>query len=135
MQLTMQEVGTMVTAKIKPIIILLNNAGYTIERVIHGARQPYNNIPTANYAQMLPFFSHPSPESSYHKVVKKEGWASVFENKKFVAPETLQVIEIVLDAFDVPWRLTKQIAIRGGRYLEELKREGFIGEGRVGVGG
>jgi pyruvate decarboxylase len=128
-------IGTMVTANVKPVILLLNNAGYTIERVIHGARQPYNNIPKANYAQMLSFFYHPSPESSYHKVIAKDGWASVFEDKKFAAPETLQVIEIVLDPFDVPWRLTKQIAMRGGRYLEELKKEGFIGEGRVGVGG
>jgi pyruvate decarboxylase len=125
----------MITAKVKPILLILNNSGYTIERVIHGARQPYNNINAANYAQMLPFFVHPSPEKSYHKVIKKDGWEPVFGNEMFKKLETLQVIEIVLDAFDVPWRLTKQIAIRGGRHLEELKKEGFIGEGRVGVGG
>jgi len=131
----MQEIGTMVTAHTKPILLILNNSGYTIERVIHGARKPYNDINAAIYSKMLPFFAHPSPETSYHKVVKKKEGAGVFEDEKFRSLEHLQVIEIVLDAFDVPWRLTKQIAIRGGRYLEELKKEGFIGEGRVGVGG
>jgi pyruvate decarboxylase len=127
----------MITAQIKPILLILNNSGYTIERVIHGARQPYNSINAAVYSKMLPFFAHPSPETSYHKVTQKEGWADVFEDKRFEGQnlEMLQVIEIVLDAMDVPWRLTKLIALRGGRHLEELKTEGFIGEGRVGIGG
>jgi pyruvate decarboxylase len=125
----------MVTAKTKPIIIILNNSGYTIERVIHGARQPYNNINTYNYAHLLSFFSHPSPDTAYHKATSKEEFVELFGNERYKDPQQLMVIEIVLDAFDVPWRLTKQIAARGGRYLEELTREGFIGEGRVGIGG
>ncbi|KAF2433106.1 pyruvate decarboxylase-like protein [Tothia fuscella] len=135
MQLTMQEIGTMLTARTKPIIIILNNAGYTIERVIHGARQKYNDINAANYAAMLHFFCHPSPEKSYHKATTKEEFKEIFGDERYKDPQHLMVIEIVLDKFDVPWRLTKQISIRGERYMEELVREGFIGEGRVGVGG
>lgn len=39
MNLTMQEVGTMIKNGTRPIIFVLNNSGYTIERVIHGAHQ------------------------------------------------------------------------------------------------
>jgi pyruvate decarboxylase len=37
--LTIQEIGTMIKADIKPIIIVLNNGGYTVERMIWGARE------------------------------------------------------------------------------------------------
>lgn len=39
MALTIQEVGTMIKAGLKMVIFVINNAGYTIERLIWGARQ------------------------------------------------------------------------------------------------
>jgi len=136
MQLTMQEIGTMVTFGFKPIIIIINNAGYTIERVIHGARQPYNDINLARYEYLLPFFGHDDAQASYRKVETKEEFPrKVFEDKKLCEPSSVQVLELVLDRFDVPWRLTKVLSLRGPKYIEELKEAGFIGEGRVGIGG
>jgi indolepyruvate decarboxylase len=35
-QLTIQEMGSMLRDKQKPLILLLNNEGYTVERAIHG---------------------------------------------------------------------------------------------------
>lgn len=37
--MTIQEIGTMVKQSIKPIIFIINNGGYTVERLIWGARQ------------------------------------------------------------------------------------------------
>jgi pyruvate decarboxylase len=135
LQLTMQEIGTMITAGVKPIIVILNNDGYTIERVIHGARQKYNDINKAIYEHMLPFFGHPDPANSYRRVVRKDEWAKVFEDPSLKEPKNIQVIELMLDKFDVPWRLTKLIASRGPKAVKELEDSGFIGEGRVGIGG
>ena len=42
--LTAQEMGSMIRDGLHPIIFLLNNDGYTVERVIHGATQRYNDI-------------------------------------------------------------------------------------------
>lgn len=39
MALTIQEVGTMIKAKCKAVLFVINNEGYTIERLIWGARQ------------------------------------------------------------------------------------------------
>ena len=40
-QLTIQEMGSMLRDKQKPLILLLNNEGYTVERAIHGPEQRY----------------------------------------------------------------------------------------------
>jgi pyruvate decarboxylase len=37
--LTMQEIGTVIKQELKPIIFIINNEGYTVERLIWGARQ------------------------------------------------------------------------------------------------
>ena len=39
MALTIQELGTMIKAGIAPIIFVINNEGYTVERLIWGAQQ------------------------------------------------------------------------------------------------
>lgn len=52
-QLTFQEIGTMLEQKINPVVVLINNKGYTVERAIHGATQPYNDIRTYNW-QLIP---------------------------------------------------------------------------------
>ncbi|MCP2261007.1 indolepyruvate decarboxylase [Streptoalloteichus tenebrarius] len=43
-QLTVQELGTIGRHHLKPIVVLVNNDGYTIERITHGLRAPYNDI-------------------------------------------------------------------------------------------
>jgi TPP-dependent 2-oxoacid decarboxylase len=55
-QLTAQEVSTMVRHKLTPIIFLLNNDGYTIERVIHGRTQAYNDVHAWDYAAFSQVF-------------------------------------------------------------------------------
>ena len=47
-QLTAQEVSTMVRYRTRPIIMLVNNRGYTIEAEIHDG--PYNRIKNWDYA-------------------------------------------------------------------------------------
>src|SRR5699024_12681009 len=51
-QLTAQELSTMLSQKIKPIIFLINNDGYTVERAIHGENQAYNDIPMWDYQKL-----------------------------------------------------------------------------------
>jgi len=51
-QLTIQELGTIARHGLTPIIILVNNGGYTVERVIHGARASYNDIGAWNWAAL-----------------------------------------------------------------------------------
>ena len=43
-QLTIQELGTIARHDLHPVVLLVNNDGYTVERAIHGPRAAYNDI-------------------------------------------------------------------------------------------
>ncbi|RFD26541.1 indolepyruvate decarboxylase [Mycobacterium uberis] len=43
-QLTVQELGVFFRERLAPVIVVINNDGYTIERAIHGETAPYNDI-------------------------------------------------------------------------------------------
>ncbi|EUA07573.1 thiamine pyrophosphate enzyme, C-terminal TPP binding domain protein [Mycobacterium kansasii 732] len=43
-QLTVQELGNFSREGLSPVIVVVNNDGYTIERAIHGETAPYNDI-------------------------------------------------------------------------------------------
>ena len=53
-QVTCQDLSTMIRNHLKPIIFLLNNDGYTIERVI--VDRPYNDIQPWRYHKLLEVF-------------------------------------------------------------------------------
>ncbi len=55
-QLSAQEISTAIKHHLTPIIFLLNNNGYTIERVIHGAKMMYNDIQPWDYAKLPAIF-------------------------------------------------------------------------------
>jgi indolepyruvate decarboxylase len=43
-QLTVQEIGVFSREGLSPVIVVVNNDGYTVERAIHGKTAPYNDI-------------------------------------------------------------------------------------------
>jgi len=51
-QLTVQELGTFSRAGLKPVIVVVNNDGYTVERAIHGVTAPYNDIASWSWTDM-----------------------------------------------------------------------------------
>ena len=55
LQLTVQELSTMIRYEVNPIIFLMNNLGYTIEREIHDG--PYNKIKNWAYADLINVFN------------------------------------------------------------------------------
>ena len=52
-QLTAQEVSLIAQHQLNLTLFLINNNGYTIERAIHGAAQPYNDIPSWHYLDLV----------------------------------------------------------------------------------
>ena len=59
LQLTVQELSTMMRLRLKPIIFVLNNSGYTIERWLHGKVRKYNDI--VNWFVKI----HPVPQAPF----------------------------------------------------------------------
>ncbi|MDQ1121564.1 alpha-keto acid decarboxylase family protein [Microbacterium trichothecenolyticum] len=52
-QLTIAELGTLVRHGIPAVIVVVDNAGYTVERVIHGLHEQYNDIATWDWTALL----------------------------------------------------------------------------------
>lgn len=55
-QLTIQAFSNLLRHDLKPILFVLNNGGYTVERMIHGASEEYNHVPMWKYGELLNAF-------------------------------------------------------------------------------
>jgi indolepyruvate decarboxylase len=96
-QLTAQEVSTMLRHDCKPVIFLINNAGYTIERCWLGKTARYNDVANWAYADLPKVFRPDTTARSF--VVKTVGDLE----KALTAPnDTLVFIEAIMDPFDAP---------------------------------
>jgi pyruvate decarboxylase len=131
MMLTAQEIGNMVKQNLSPLIIIINNAGYTIERVIHGAKQSYNDIVPFAYEHLLPFFNMPVEQAkgNFHRAATKAELDEVLAREQVRDPvgygKGPQVIEIIVGMLDVPWRLATQVGTRGPEAIKEMRDAGF----------
>ncbi|KAM0709511.1 hypothetical protein Q7P35_003550 [Cladosporium inversicolor] len=131
MMLTAQEIGNMVKQNLSPLIIIINNAGYTIERVIHGAKQSYNDIVPFAYEHLLPFFnmSVEQAKGNFHRAATKAELEDVLAREQVRDPvgygKGPQVIEIIVGMLDVPWRLATQVGTRGPEAIKEMRDAGF----------
>lgn len=104
LQVTAQELSTMLKQKVTPLIFVLNNDGYTIERVIHGPTMEYNDIQMWDYAQLPKIFSHKNFWSI--KVANEEELASALKEAER-HKNKLRFIEVVMDKNDAPEVLIK----------------------------
>ncbi|KAL8694165.1 MAG: hypothetical protein Q9224_003624, partial [Gallowayella concinna] len=101
-ELTAQEVSTMIRQGLKPIIFLINNSGYTIERYIHGFEAAYNDISEWNYTNLIPTFGGTPENSKTYQVKTKQQAEDLFNDKEFAAAGKLQFVEMFMPKDDAP---------------------------------
>jgi indolepyruvate decarboxylase len=96
-QLTAQELSTMLRHDYKPVIFLINNGGYTVERCYLGKTSRYNDVATWSYAD-LPKVFHPGTTARSFVVKSVEDLQQALS-----APnDTLIFIESIMDPYDAP---------------------------------
>ena len=93
-QVTCQDISTMIKYKLKPVIFLINNDGYTIERVI--IDRPYNDIQPWNYHKLTEVFGG-KPGIDVHTEGELEDAL-----KEAAKSDSLVFIEIHIDRMDCP---------------------------------
>ena len=109
-QLTAQELSTILRHEYKPVIFLINNGGYTVERCYMGKTSRYNDIATWAYADLPKVFR---PDTTARSFVVK---TADDLHKALSAPnDTLIFIESIMDPYDAP-----EAVIRGGNSGAEL---------------
>lgn len=113
-QLTIQEMGSMLRDGQAPVILLLNNDGYTVERAIHGAAQRYNDIASWNWTQ-IPQALNAAQQAECWRVTQAIQLAEVLE--RLTRPQRLSFIEVMLPKADLPELLrtvTRALEARNG---------------------
>jgi indolepyruvate decarboxylase len=101
-QVTAQELSTILRHDHKPVILLINNGGYTIERGYLGKTEPYNDIANWAYAD-LPKVLHPGA-SAQSFVVRTCG---DLQNALGAPNDRLIFVESIMDPCDAPAAITR----------------------------
>ncbi|MEB7585506.1 thiamine pyrophosphate-binding protein [Serratia rubidaea] len=97
-QLTIQELGSLLRDDLKPVILLLNNAGYTVERAIHGPQQRYNDIAAWDWCALPQAFG--SAAATVRRVSTPQQLQSALQTVS--DSRQLALIEVLLPPMDVP---------------------------------
>lgn len=106
LQLTVQEISTMCRWGLKPYLFVLNNDGYTIERLIHGPNAQYNEIQPWKHLELLNAFGAKDYEN--HRVSTVGEWNKLTEDSKFAENSKIRMIEVMLEVMDAPSSLVAQ---------------------------
>jgi pyruvate decarboxylase len=115
LQLTVQEISTIIRHNLKPIIFVLNNKGYTIERIIHGMTATYNDIQPWNHTEILQLFGADSEKSASYQVKTKSQIEKLFSNEKFCSAPHIQLVEVFM-----PWQDTPRALLKIGQITAEM---------------
>ncbi|ENX20665.1 hypothetical protein F892_02688 [Acinetobacter vivianii] len=123
-QLTVQELSTIIRHGLKPIIFLLNNGGYTIERLIMGENAAYNDIQNWHYTEIPGVFNG---KHQYKSCVVETAGQLKQTLDMMHQFDGLTFIELKLPAMDAPLSLKKFASViarfdYGDRGYEILKQ-------------
>ncbi|OAA49538.1 Pyruvate decarboxylase/indolepyruvate decarboxylase [Metarhizium rileyi] len=100
-QLTAQELSTMVRHELNPIIFVICNEGFTIERFIHGMDASYNDIANWDNQALVDVFGGQGKAQKFTVKTKSE-LNSLLGNPNFKAANELQFVELHMPKKDAP---------------------------------
>ena len=117
LQMTVQELGTIVRHRLNVVVFVINNDGYTIERCIHGVDQKYNDIPAWNYLDAPKFFG--AGNDAFTASARTYGELQrVLEEKALTDGQGLRMVEIFMERMDAP----------EGPLMDLLRRQGPVAD-------
>lgn len=99
-QLTCQEISTMIRYGLNPIVFLINNDGYLVERDI--GEGPFNDLQRWNYAQLPRVFG-----KSWSAVTRTEDELERALKTAWANRNQLSFIEVITDKWDSPKSMIK----------------------------
>jgi len=99
LQMTAQEISTMLRHDFKPILFVINNHGYTIERVILGPHAAYNDIQNWSYTALPGVFAEGKDVAGYRVSTEAELDRAL---KEIEANNRFTLVELVMDKLDAP---------------------------------
>lgn len=106
-QVTAQELSTLLRLETNPVIFLLNNHGYTIERFFHGMHESYNDIADWHYTELPKVFKG---KEFWVKQIKTLGELKRIPAEIDLHKGQLVLVEVLLPLDDAPLLLKNFVA-------------------------
>ena len=105
-QLTVQELGTFSREGLSPVIVVVNNDGYTIERAIHGKTAPYNDIVSWSWTDLPGALG-----VTNHLVFRAQTYGELDDALTAAAEhqDRLILVEVVLPRLEIPDLLSELV--------------------------
>ncbi|EWZ86410.1 hypothetical protein FOWG_09984 [Fusarium oxysporum f. sp. lycopersici MN25] len=104
-QMTAQELSTIIHKRLDMIIFLINNDGYTIERLVHGKDAIYNDIAPWRYLEAPSCFGAPN-DGSYVTMTARASTSGelmeIISKDDFKYGSGLRMVEIMMERMDAP---------------------------------
>ncbi|KAJ7459792.1 pyruvate decarboxylase [Mycena latifolia] len=114
LQLTVQELSSMLRHGLKPIIFVLNNSGYTIERFLHGKERKYNDIVNWKWTGLLGVLGDATGTlSQSYTVTTKDELEALLATASFAEAGKIQLVEVMMPKHDAPRALVQQAELSG----------------------
>lgn len=120
-QLTAQAIGTAARHGAAPIVIVLNNDGYTVERAIHGPEAAYNDVAAWNYTALPAAFGAGDRAVTARVTTAEELNGALTRATAAHREGRLSLVEAVLDRQPPP---APHHAVRAPRLPERLLNPG-----------
>lgn len=105
LQLTVQDIAVMMREDIKPVLFVINNDGYTVERKIHGERAPYNDITQWQYTMLPEVFGGKDQVMTHHVDTSKQLQDAL--NQIDEHSDRMHLVEVKMNIDDAPEKLIK----------------------------
>ena len=126
LQMTAQSISDIIRNRLDVTIFVLNNDGYTIERLIHGMDAKYNDIQPWRYLHAATYFGAPEQDPNYPVFTRRVGcWGELQEllgEESFSNGKGLKIVEVIMQREDAPESL--KILVKG-----TAKRNSAAGRG------
>ncbi|MBV8143309.1 MAG: alpha-keto acid decarboxylase family protein [Verrucomicrobia bacterium] len=100
LQMTVQELSTVMRHELKPLIFVNQNQGYTVERAVLGKDARYNDIATWRYSELPNVFSR-DKKAETHVVTTSNELQKVLDSPH----SGMVLVECVMDKYDAPYDL------------------------------
>jgi len=109
LQLTVQELSPYMKHGFKPIIFVLNNGGYTLERLVSSPDAGYQSIANWDWAGLLDTLGGPAAAGKYrsYRVETGKQLSDLLDNAEFASADKIQIVDVKMGKLDAPESLKK----------------------------
>ncbi|GME40219.1 pyruvate decarboxylase [Neofusicoccum parvum] len=111
LQMTAQALSDVLRNRLRAVVFVLDNAGYAVERLIHGFAAAYNDVQPWRNTLAPAFFGAPVDDAEYPvRTSRVEGWGAlreVLSDPGLREGRGLSLVEVCMGVGDAPLSLVK----------------------------